>query len=92
MTHVETAIVAANTVTLVLGSLIAYFAFKAYRRTGAAALRALAIGFSVITLGAVAAGAVDFVVPRAGLLEGVLVHSATTMVGFLFIAYSLYVE
>jgi hypothetical protein len=92
MSHVETAIVASNTVTLVLGSLIAYFALKAYRRTGAAALRALAIGFGIITLGAVVAGVIDFVIPQTGLLEGVLVHSVTTMIGFLFIAYSLYVE
>jgi hypothetical protein len=92
MVHTETAIVAVNTVTLALGSLVTYLALKAYRRTGAAALRALAVGFGVVTLGAVIGGLVDLLVPNAGLLEGVLVHSTTTMIGFAFVAYSLYVE
>jgi hypothetical protein len=92
MVHTQTVIVAANTITLALGSLISYFAFKAYRRTGAVALRALAVGFGVVTLGAVFGGLVDLFVPNAGLLEGVLVHSVTTMIGFVIVAYSLYAE
>jgi hypothetical protein len=99
MVHVETAIVATKTVTLVLGGLITYFSLKAYRRTGSTALRSLSIGFGIITFGAVLAGAIDVlpdippfagIVPDMGLLTGVLVHSILTTVGFMFITYSLY--
>jgi len=89
--HVETAIVATKTVSLVLGSLITYFSFQAYRRTGATALRALAVGFGIVTLGAAVAGILDLFT-SVQLLHGVLVHSTLTMVGFLFITYSLYAE
>lgn len=101
MVHIETAIVATKTVTLVLGGLITYFSLKAYRRTGASALRSLAIGFGVITFGSVLAGAIDVLpqvppfaglVPDVGLLMGIFVHSVLTMVGFMFITYSLYEE
>ena len=91
MVHVETAIVATKTVSLVLGSLITYFSFQAYRRTGATALRALAVGFGIVTLGAAVAGILDLFT-SVQLLHGVLVHSTLTMVGFLFITYSLYAE
>lgn len=91
MVHVETAIVATKTVSLVLGSLITYFSFRAYRRTGAPPLRALAVGFGIVTLGAVVAGVLDLFT-SVQLLHGVLVHSALTMVGLLFITYSLYAE
>jgi hypothetical protein len=101
MVHIETAIVATKTVTLVLGGLITYFSVKAYRRTGARALRSLAIGFGVITFGSVIAGAIDVLptlppfagfVPDFSLLTGIFVHSALTTLGFMFITYSLYEE
>jgi hypothetical protein len=91
VSHLTTAIVATKTVTLILGSLITYFSWKAFRRTRAPALRALAIGFGVVTFGAVVAGVVDLLTPL-DLLVGVLVNSVLTMVGFVFITYSLYVE
>lgn len=91
MSHLTTAIVATKTVTLILGSLITYFSLKAFQRTGAPALRALAVGFGIITLGAVVAGVVDLLTPL-DLLVGVLVNSVLTMVGFVFITYSLYAE
>jgi hypothetical protein len=91
MPHVETAIVVAKTITLVLGGLVTYLAFKAYRRTRAAALRALALGFGIITLGAIVAGIVDLLT-GLGLLYGVLVQSTLTMVGFAVITYSLYAD
>ena len=91
MPHLETAIVAAKTITLVLGGLVTYLAFKAHRRTGAPALKALAIGFGIVTLGAIVAGIVD-VLTGLGLLYGVLIQSVLTMVGFAVITYSLYVD
>lgn len=101
MTHVTTAIVASKTVILLLGSLITYLSWRAYRRTGARPLRSLAIGFGVVTAGAILAGIVDmFLAPgdlglgltEASILLGVLVNSVLTAVGFAVITYSLYVE
>lgn len=80
-----------KTVTLCLGGLITFYAYRAYRRTGSPALRALAVGFGAITLGAILAGAIDqlLAVDRALAL---LVESALTAVGFAVILYSLYVD
>jgi hypothetical protein len=91
MAHVETAIVVSKTITLVLGGLVTYLAFKAYRRTDASALRALSVGFGVITVGAIVGGLVD-ILSSFGVLFGVLVQSVLTMVGFAVIVYSLYAE
>lgn len=91
MSHLTTAIVATKTVTLILGSLITYFSLKAYRRTGQSALRSLAIGFGIVTAGAVVAGILDLFT-SLDLLVGVLVNSVLTMVGFVFITYSLYAD
>lgn len=90
MSHVQTAIVATKTLTLVLGGLITYFAFKAYRRTDSVALRALAIGFGIITVGSIVAGSADVVLGvRLGF--SVLLQSVLTLIGFVIITYSLYV-
>lgn len=89
--HVTTAVVALKTLTLALGGLITYFSWKAYRRTGARALRALAIGFGVVTLGSLLAGAVDQLV-AVDASYALVVESALTAVGFAVIVYSLYVD
>jgi hypothetical protein len=89
--HVETAVVALKTLSLVLGGLITYFAYSASRRTGSPALRALAIGFGAVTLGALAAGAVDQLLGAPG-HQALVVESAMTTVGFAVILYSLYVD
>lgn len=91
MVHVTSTVVAFKTLTLVLGGLITYFAFRAYRRTGARALRALALGFGVVTLGSLTAGVLDRLAPAGG--EYALVaESALTAIGFAIILYSLYAE
>jgi len=100
--HVQAAIVASKTVILLLGSLITYLSYKAYRRTGAKPLRALAIGFGIVTAGAILAGGVDLalgagllgpgVTESRNLLYGVLVNGVFTAVGFAVITYSLYAE
>jgi len=101
VTHVGTAIVVSKTVILILGSLITYLSWKAYRRTAAPALRSLAIGFGVVTAGAILAGAIDLLVGsgdvglelvESSLLLGVLVNSVLTAIGFAVITYSLYAE
>ena len=84
-------VIALKTLTLALGGVITYFAFKAYRRTGSPALRSLAIGFGIVTLGAFLAGIADqaFQIDRDLVL---VIESALTAIGFAAIAYSLYAE
>lgn len=89
--HVN-AVVALKTLSLVMGGLVTYYAYKAYRRTEAPALRALAIGFGFVTLGALLAGAVDQVVGVEDRSWALLVESALTTLGFGVVLYSLYVE
>lgn len=89
MVHVQTLIVVAKTATLLLGGLITLFSFRAYRRTGALALRALATGFAFVTLGSLVGGVIDLLTD-VGLLNGVLVQSVLTAIGFGIITYSLY--
>ena len=91
MVHVTSAVVALKTITLVLGGLITYFAFKAYRRTGARALRALALGFGTVMLGSLLAGVVDRLLQTAS-TAALVVESALTAVGFAIVLYSLYAE
>jgi hypothetical protein len=84
-------VIALKTITLALGGLITYFSFKAYRRTDAAALRALAIGFGAVTLGSLFAGVAD---QGFGMSTdyALVIESALTAIGFGIIVYSLYVE
>ncbi|WP_135830268.1 DUF7521 family protein [Halorussus halobius] len=91
MTDVTPLVVALKTVTLVLGGLITFFAFKAYRRTGARPLRALAFGFGAVTLGSMVAGVLDRIVLTGG-DYALVAESALTAVGFGVILYSLYVD
>lgn len=95
MTHVTSLVVVLKTVTLVLGAAITYYALKAYRRTGSPALRALTVGFGVVTLGSLLAGAVDRALVVGSALDpewALAIESALTAVGFGVILYSLYVE
>lgn len=93
LVHVGTAIAVTKLGTLVLGGLISYLGWRAYSRTGAAPLRALAVGFAIVTVGAAAGGVVDqFLFGSQSTLWGVLVSSVLTLVGFGVITYSLYME
>lgn len=92
MSQHVTAVVVLKTLSLVMGGLVTYYAYRAYRRTEAPALRALAIGFGLVTLGALLAGALDQVVRVEDRTWALLVESALTALGFAVILYSLYAE
>jgi len=91
MAEITPFLVALKTLSLVLGATITFFAYRAYRRTGAAALGALSLGFAVVTVGALTAGALErlFAVEPTIALT---LDSALTALGFAIIVYSLYVE
>jgi divalent metal cation (Fe/Co/Zn/Cd) transporter len=80
-----------KTLTLALGGSITYFSHRAFRRTGSNALRALTVGFGIVTLGALLAGVVDQFSPVDPSVA-LVVESLFTAAGFAVILYSLYVE
>ena len=87
----EIGIIVAKTLTLILGGTITYFSWKAYRRTKAPSLRALSIGFGIMTTGLVAAGIGDMVL-NIPTLFSVLIESVLTTLALAVIVYSLYVK
>ncbi len=91
MTDVSVAIVVLKTLTLALGGLITYQAYRAFRRTGSPALRSLTVGFGLVTLGSLLAGLVDQIV-RLPTDVALVVESLLAAVGFAVILYSLYVD
>ncbi|MFC5135657.1 MULTISPECIES: DUF7521 family protein [Haloferacaceae] len=90
-THIDLTIIVAKTAILVLGGMITYYALRAYERTGDPSLRALGIGFGVITVGALIAG-VSHQFIGADLAVGIAIDSLLTAAGFAVIVYSLYLE
>lgn len=91
MNHLTSLVVVLKTITLVLGLTITYLSYKAFRRSGSAALRSLTVGFGLVTFGALLAGVADQVI---GLQTdfALVVESVLTAAGFAVIVYSLYVE
>jgi len=91
MSHLGIALVAVKTATLLLGSLITFLSFKAYRRTGSRPLRALAVGFGLVTVGALLAG-VGHQFTSFSLTHSIVLETVLTFAGFAVIVYSLYVD
>jgi len=90
-TEVTIGLAVVKTLVFLVGGTITYFAFKAYRRTRQRALGFLASGFALVTLGLGFAGLLhEFL--RVSLEIGVLVESVLVLLGFLVIAYSMYVQ
>ncbi|PCR90732.1 DUF7521 family protein [Natrinema ejinorense] len=84
------ALTVVKTLVLIVGGVITFIAYKAYRRTQQPALGYLSLGFGLITLGLVLAGMLTelFSMPLA---TGILLESLLVLAGFLVIARSLYV-
>lgn len=91
MTFVAAALVALKTVTLVLGGLITFFSYRAYRRTGARPIGANAVGFGLVTLGTLLAGGAH---QATGLDTApvLLIESTLVAAGFGVVFYSLYAD
>ncbi|MFB6183415.1 MAG: hypothetical protein ABEI96_02570 [Haloarculaceae archaeon] len=82
-------VVGLKTVSLLLGGVITYVTGKTYRRTGTPAFRALAVGFGLLTLGALVAGFADQVL-QVDTNTALVVESSITALGLLVITYSLF--
>jgi uncharacterized membrane protein len=89
MSDIATVVVLAKALVLPLGIGITFFAYRAYRRTGATSMRSFTFGFAVVTAGSVLGGGLDRLA-GVGLETGLLVNSLLTTVGFLILARSLY--
>lgn len=91
MSEITGLIVVLKTLSVTLGGLITYFAYRAYRRTDARPLRCLSIGFAIITFGALLGGIIDqlLFLTREWAIVG---ESSLAVVGFAVILYSLYVK
>ena len=91
MSHLDIALIVVKSGTLLLGGLITFLSVKAHRRTGSPALRALAVGFGLVTVGALLAG-VGHQFTALSLAESVVIESTLTLLGFAVIVYSLYAD
>ncbi|GAB7095195.1 hypothetical protein JCM30237_23480 [Halolamina litorea] len=91
MMMVDSVIIVLKTIILLLGSGITLIALRAYRRTGEPALRALAVGFGTITLGALLAGVANQIVGLT-LKQGIVINSLLAATGLAIILYSLYAQ
>lgn len=76
-------------VILIAGGLLTVLTLRAYRRTGSASLRALAVGFGLLLVGAVLGGTLHQAV-AGDLRISFAVQSVCTAAGLSVIAYSLY--
>lgn len=89
--YVELVIIGVKTAILLLGGSITYYALSAYSRTGDPSLRALGIGFGIVTFGALIGG-VSHQFLGVGLAAGIAIDGTLTAVGFAVIVYSLYAD
>jgi hypothetical protein len=82
-------LVAVKIIVLVLGSIVALLAYRAYIRTQIAGLQYFAIGLSIITLGTFLVGIFHHVggVP---LTAGLLMESLIICAGFVVMIFGLY--
>ncbi len=89
--EVQLAIAVVKTLILVIGGVVTYLAFSAYRRTYDRSLAFLAVGFGLIVVGVALAG-ITFEILGVALGVGVLIESLFVLVGLSIIALSLQVR
>ena len=89
--EVQLAIAVVKTLILVIGGVVTYLAFSAYRRTYDRSLAILAVGFGLIVVGVALAG-ITFEILGVALGVGVLIESLFVLVGLSIIALSLQVR
>jgi len=78
----------AQTLILIFGGVVVFYASRAYRRSKSQAMLLLAIGFACVAIGALAAGII-YNLNTADLSTPITVQAYSQVVGFLVIVYSL---
>ena len=76
-------------IVVILGTILVYLSYKGYARSKEREFLFLAVGFSLITIGSVAAG-VLFEFLGFGLLTVNVIESLMVVLGFLSLIYSIY--
>ncbi len=89
--EIQLAIAAVKTLILIVGGVVTYLAFSAYRRTYDRSLGFLSIGFGFIVVGVLLAG-FTFELLSVPLGVGILIESLFVLAGLSIIAYSLRVR
>ena len=79
----------AQALILVFGSIVVFYAFRAFRRTNSQSMLLLGLGFAFVTLGAVLAGVLFNLTTMNDLVTVQTVQAASQAVGFFIIVYSL---
>jgi len=74
---------------VVFGAIVIYYANRSYSRSKSKSILFLAIGFAVVTIGAVAAGILFNLVTVGNLATVEAVQAVSQAVGFFIIVYSL---
>lgn len=82
-------LVAAKVIALVLGSVVALLAYRAYLRTKAPGLRYFSVGLSIITAGTVLVGIFHHII-GVPTTTGMVVESLILSVGFVVMIVGLY--
>lgn len=82
-------LVAAKLVTMSLGLLISYQAYRGYRRNDSTPMLHIAVGFLFISVGAIIQGLLfEFV--GLDIFDAGAIQTALVAVGMLFVLYSIY--
>jgi hypothetical protein len=84
-------VTAAEMVVLGCTGLLAYLAYRAYRRTGSPSLCTLMIGLALVAFGSLLGGVLHQLGPY-GFDVSVGVDSVFSAVGFVLVLYALYVD
>ena len=79
----------AQALILIFGSVVVFYAFRAFRRTKSQAMLLLGMGFGFVTAGAVVAGVLFNIANVRDLSTVVTVQAASQAAGFFIIVYSL---
>lgn len=87
-TEVRIALALVKTLVLLVGGVVTYLSYSAYRRTGDQSLRLLATGFGLITGGTLLAG-FTFELLGVSLGLGIVLESLFVLAGLSVIALSL---
>jgi hypothetical protein len=78
----------AQTLILIFGGVVVYYATRAYGRTKSHAMLLLAVGFACVAVGAAAAGII-YNTNTADLSTPITIQAYSQVIGFLVIVYSL---
>jgi hypothetical protein len=79
----------AQALILVFGAVVVYYASRAYGKTKSQAMLLLAVGFAIVTLGAIIAGIMYNFVAGTALDTVLTLQAYSQAVGFFIIVYSL---